>query len=124
LGAAVWWARDCKHIAEWAVVKSVVKGGTTLNVDQLWSDEAVVAAGKDAAKEGNLPGDWTKEDWRCYVGYACLMVLAETGVRIDSVCYFENVRELQRPVRALCVKTLENIKRNEIIDMTEISPYL
>ena len=119
--AAIWYARNVKQFrSTWAVLEAVVDSGRTLHVDQIWDDSAGRGAVEDANWAEAREKGWKNPDIRSKVAALCLLALDKEGIMIDSVFYFETLRDLGRPVRALCVRTLGRIKSCRILGRDQI----
>ncbi|MFO8007893.1 MAG: hypothetical protein R6V05_09165 [Candidatus Brocadiia bacterium] len=121
LSAAVWFAREVRaYQSNWAVIRAVVDSGQTLNVDQLWCNKEIRRAVEDADWAEVRRRGWSSHHVKSRVAALCLLACEEAGIRIDSIFYFEPLRDLERPARALCLRSLARIKSKEIVDREQI----
>ncbi len=112
LRAAIWFARTVRGWqTNWAVMQAIVDSGQTLNIDQLWDNDDIQRAVEDVNWGNVREKGWSSADIRSGVAALCVKACEEAGIKVDSIFYFEPIRDLERPVRALCLRSRENIRR-------------
>ncbi len=125
LMAAIWFARTVRGWqTNWAVMQAVVDSGQTLNIDQLWDNKDIQRAVEDANWGNVRQKGWSSADIRSGVAALCLKACEEAGIEIDSIFYFEPIRDLKRPVRALCLRSREKIRENWTLRREDIPWHL
>ena len=118
---AVWWAKEFRGFkTNYAVVKCVVDPGKTLHAEQLWDDEVVMAAMREARRTVQLPSDWTSEDERSWVVYAVLCACQDAKVQVDALQFTRRTKASTAPVQALCVHKADRIRNRRVLGPADL----